>query len=185
MRSRSALTARVIAAAALTGTLAAWTSSTPKPPTRAELYKALTGDWTGALEYKDYSRPDKRVTLPTKLRIQLAPDSSAVLMHFTYDDGPGKTVEDDDRFSADRAVATITWGGIKDSLPQRFTVREAPGSRGAGNIALILEGEGSDDNKPATIRETFEITGNTLHILKETRPTGGEFGFRHEYRFKR
>jgi len=148
-------------------------------PSRAALYAALAGQWTGTLEYRDYSRPDTRVTLPTKLSIVYVPDSVAMLMHYVYDDGPGKIVEDDDKFAANASVTSVSWGDPKSPSAQQFSVRDVPGAKSP--IALVLQGEGRDNDKPATIRETFTISRDTLRILKETRETGGAFAFRHEY----
>lgn len=149
------------------------------PPSRSALYAAMAGQWIGTLEYKDYSRPDTRVTLPTKLAITYAADSSAVLMHYVYDDGPGKIVEDDDRFAANAAMSRVLWGGPTSNSPQEFTVSALAGTNAP--IAVVLQGEGMDDNKPATIRETITIARDTLRILKETRVAGGQFAFRHGY----
>ena len=148
-------------------------------PTRAAMYAALAGNWVGTLEYKDYSRPDKRVTLPTKLAISYTADSSALLMYFTYDDGPGKIVQDSDRFEANAAATRVTWGTPGSTSMQQFEVSDAPSAKGV--VSFVLQGEGSDNNKPATIRETFVISRDTLRILKETREVGGAFAFRHGY----
>lgn len=159
---------------------------TPAPaalPTRPALYGALAGNWVGSLEYKDYSKPNTRVTLPTKIGVSYTADSSALLMHFTYDDGPGKIVEDDDRFAANATVTSIAWGGAKAATPQQYTVTDGAGAK--GRIAIVLQGEGEDDNKPATIRETITVSADTLRILKETRVKGGEFAFRHGYVMRR
>lgn len=182
MRRRTLLATSLVAL--LGAPLLALSPTRAARPTRAALYSAMTGSWTGALEYKDYSNPKRRVTLPTKLAIALAPDSSALLMHYVYDDGPGKIVEDDDRFVANATVSTIAWGGLK-TVAQQYTVRDAAGASPSGRIAIVLQGEGKDDNKPATIRETITISKDSLRILKETRFAGGDFAFRHEYRMAR
>ncbi len=182
MRRRFLIAASL--AALLGAPLLALSPTRAARPTRAALYAAMAGSWTGALEYKDYSNPKRRVTLPTKLAITLAPDSSALLMHYVYDDGPGKIVEDDDRFVANATVSTIAWGGLK-SAAQQYVVSDAVGAATAGRIAIVLQGEGMDDNKPATIRETITLSADSLRILKETRFAGSDFAFRHEYRMHR
>jgi len=170
-----------IAALATCVALGAWTAHGPAAPTRASLYHALAGEWNGSLDYKDYSNPDRRVTLPTKLRVQFSTDSAALLMHYTYDDGPGKIVESDDRFSVDAKLTRVTWGSVRDTNPQQFVARASMVAQPAGTEQFIFEGEGRDDNKPATIRETFTISAKSLRILKETRFAGTDFAFRHTY----
>lgn len=41
-------------------------------PLRARFIEELSGHWTGKLEYKDYQRPDRRVTRPTLLEVARA-----------------------------------------------------------------------------------------------------------------
>ena len=51
----------------------------------AELAKALAGNWTGTLDYRDYG-DDTRASLPTLLSV------NGMVLAWTHDDGPGKTV---------------------------------------------------------------------------------------------
>src|SRR6478736_2958992 len=65
---------------------------------------ALTGTWTGTLEYRDY-RSDKRVTLPTMLVVSQSGPGSLTFA-YVYDDGPGKTVRSQDRITVDAGKST-------------------------------------------------------------------------------
>src|SRR5689334_6515706 len=65
---------------------------------------ALTGSWTGTLEYRDY-RSDKRVTLPTTLVVS-SPAAGALTFAYVYDDGPGKTVTSQERITIDAGKST-------------------------------------------------------------------------------
>ncbi|MFX5956556.1 hypothetical protein ABTF01_19390, partial [Acinetobacter baumannii] len=47
--------------------------------------KALAGDWSGTLDYRDY-RDDTRETLPASMQ------SDGQSLAWTFDDGPAKTV---------------------------------------------------------------------------------------------
>jgi hypothetical protein len=51
----------------------------------SELAKALSGNWTGTLDYRDYG-DDTRASLPTLLSV------NGMVLAWTHDDGPGKTV---------------------------------------------------------------------------------------------
>ena len=152
--------------------------------TPADVHSAIAGHWVGTLEYKDYRDPSKRVTLPTILDASAGTEGGAAL-HFSYDDGPGKTVTGDDRFVLSGDASTLDWTGVKESSPEIFRVVSLRGGDGAGTIRLIVELEGQDDHKPATLRETITLGKTELTILKEVRPTGTDFMFRHVYHFMR
>lgn len=155
----------------------------PAPSVRDTLYPQLAGSWKGSLEYKDYQPPYGRVRLPTVATVEVSGDRSSLLFHFTYDDGPGKTVNDTDRFTLDASGDGVTWGALSEKMPQRFVVKALIAT--AGITTLTLEGEGSDDDRPASIRETLTVGPDSLQILKEVRPKGGAFAFRHVYELKR
>ena len=160
-------------------------TSTP-PSARDRLYASLDGRWSGTLEYKDYQDSSRRVTLPTTLDVTRSADSSYLTLRFTYDDGPGKTVVQTDRLALDASATTLAWGAEKDTARQRFAVRAMTGPPPSQPLRLVLESEGSDDDRPATIRKTIAVAPRLLRILKETRPAGsGEFGFRHRYELTR
>lgn len=152
----------------------------PPPPS---IYHAVAGHWAGSLEYKDYRDSTRRVTLPTRLDASIDTAHGGIRLDFTYDDGPGKTVYDHDLFTIDAGDSTVHWGSVTDTTRQRFRVTARVD--GPDSVRLVLEGEGADDDAPATLHETITVRGDLLVIRKETRPTGGVFAFRHEYRLRR
>ena len=152
--------------------------------TPASIHSALVGHWLGTLEYKDYRDPSKRVTLPTVLDAAPGVGGGAAL-RFMYDDGPGKTVIGGDRFILSNDLASLDWTGVQQTSPELFRVVSLVRSDEAGTIQLIAEREGQDDDKPATLRETITLGATSLTILKEVRPTGADFSFRHVYHFAR
>lgn len=154
-----------------------------QPVTAAQLSQAFTGRWVGTLEYQDYRKPDKRVTLPTLLEVSAL--GSGVKILFTYDDGPGKTVTGEDHFTLSADGKTLDWTGVKEKTPEIFTVLSLTRDAATRIITLVAEFEGDDNNKPATIHETLTIGPSELTMLKEVRPTGGVFSFRHVYRLKK
>jgi hypothetical protein len=176
---------RLLAAALIALTVAAPTTSAPAAARPARIYAALIGRWAGSLEYKDYRDPRRRVTLPTRLDVRIAPDSASLALRFTYDDGPGKTVYGDDVFTMDTEGTMVAWGSTKDEPRQAYVVQSLSADSAGRTFRLLLEGEGEDDDAPATIRQTITVERAELRITKETRPSGGAFGFRHEYRFRR
>jgi hypothetical protein len=152
---------------------------------RDQLYSTMIGKWQGTLEYRDYQDSTRRVTLPTQLQVVPAPDEDGLELRFVYDDGPGKTVNSRDHLHFDQSMGTARWGGLKDESLQGFTVIERSGGRNGEPLRVVLEGNGSDNDRPARIRETFEVSAGRVHLLKETQPTGGEMAFRHAYVLKR
>jgi hypothetical protein len=175
-----------------------WTSvvhaqSTPAgAPAQAQtsLTQALVGQWTGVLEYRDYSEPadsPKRVELPTWLTVTSRPDGSLGLM-YTYDDGPGKILQEADTLKLDlgaRSYAVTSSAGV-DAKVQTFRL-EGEDRLKDGRGTLMLVGPGLDNNKPVEIRTTWTVRRNLLSWLEEIRPAGSSepFAFRHRYLFTR
>jgi hypothetical protein len=151
-----------------------------------ELKLALSGRWTGVLEYRDYKEPAtslKRIALPTWLSVQASGASQS--WHYIYDDGPNKVVEEDEQVTFDMAQNTIT---MTEHGKAPLVYRVAGFSMlKAGRGTLVLTGNITDNNKPAEARLTLTIGRNIVDLLQEVRPaaTQDTFAFRHEYRFVR
>jgi hypothetical protein len=155
-------------------------ATVPRPgPTGPQAFQALVGRWEGTLEYADYQPPHGRVVLPTLLEVTPS-DTGGLRLAFTFDDGPGKTVHSTDRIDFEADGRTLAWGdeGKPPSARPRFT------SVTAGR-QVVAQTEGSDDDAPATLRETLEVEPGRFTLLKEVRPVGGAFAFRHRYVFTR
>jgi hypothetical protein len=174
--TRSAMVPLVLA-----GALFGFRPLTKAPPGRAEVYRALVGKWEGTLTYRNYSPPRQLVTLPTTINISYLSDSTAVQMDFIYDDGPNKTVYSSDRFSLDQAGTRLEWDDPKASPPTTWRIDTLRADGVRGGVVMVAEVEADDDNAPATLRETITVGSDTLRILKEARPIGGSFAYRHEY----
>jgi hypothetical protein len=153
-------------------------------PSARTVHAALSGSFTGALRYRDYQDSTRFVTLPTELVGVLNADSGSVRLDFTYDDGPGKTVRSSDRFALAANTTELRWGPADGGRPPSvFKVRSLSGR---DTIRLVAESEGSDDNRPATLRETITISAGAVAILKEVRfSSASSWLFRHEYTFRR
>jgi hypothetical protein len=159
-------------------------SRLPQPAQRDQLYSQMIGRWEGTLEYKDYQDSTRRVTLPTRLRVLPAPDRDGLELQFTYDDGPGKTVRSTSHWHFDRTMTRAEWGNARDSAMQALAVTARSGGEGTP-IRLVLEGQGTDDERPAAIRESLEVSAAAVRLTKETQVTGSPFAFRHVYTFRR
>lgn len=166
--------------------LPAQTPASAPAQIQSDLQQALLGDWTGVLEYRDYSEPPtstKRVQLPTWLSITTNGPSQS--WHYLYDDGPTKFVEEADTILFDPAASTYSESD-NGKHPEAYKVTGYETLR-SGHGQLILLGSGTDNNKPAETRITLTIRRNLLTILQETRPAGSSepFAFRHSFCFTR
>lgn len=158
------------------------------PPAQIQtaLTQSLTGDWTGVLEYRDYSEPEtstKRVQLPTWLHI--APTGDTLTWYYVYDDGPNKTVDETQHIALDVAAGTFTISNDHN----RTETYKVTGYNGlsSGRGTLILLGPGTDNNKLVETRITLTVRRNLLQLTEENRPPTGTapFTFRHSYTFTR
>jgi hypothetical protein len=158
----------------------------PVSATDAALRQALTAQWVGVLEYRDYAEPagsTKRVDLPTWLTITSS--GGSMTWRYTYDDGPNKVVEETDAVTFD-ATARSYAEAVNGKPESIFTVTGYEGLK-EGRGMLVLHGVGTDNDKPAETRVTMTIRRNLLQMVEEVRPAGSSdgFAFRHMYRFTR
>lgn len=153
--------------------------------TGSELQRAMSGDWTGVLEYRDYSEPatsTKRVKLPTWLKVTSNADRLA--FDYTYDDGPGKVV-------GEKLIVSFDVAGSSLQITNdhgRTELYKVDGYRrlreGRGDITLL--GPTSDNDRPAESRIIIGVRRNLLTWVEEVRPTSDvPFSFRHSYVFTR
>ncbi len=144
--------------------------------TAAVVAKALAGDWTGTLDYRDYS-DDSRETLPTLMQ------SDGAVLAWTFDDGPGKTVRSSETWAFDAAgqSLTITAG---TNAPDQWRVVESRASADGASFTLVLEGESIENDRPVIARKILTRDGNRLRITKQTRVAGEPFLMRQSYELR-
>lgn len=151
----------------------------PAPPTvqAADFRPLLSYDWLGTLTYRDY-QTNRSVTLRTRLNgMQAGPQE--LVFDYQYQEPEGGMVKGFDRLRLSADGRAVDW----DGLPMRLLRRTAaPG----GQLHLLLEGEGQDDNRPATIRRAVLIGPQQCRIRKTVRfAPDTTFVLRHEYQFAR
>ena len=148
------------------------------------VYKAMAGAWVGALEYRDYSS-NGRVLLPMILHIRKAKDVKSLTLHYIYDDGPTKVVEDFETATIDSAASTYvtTSSDGKDVVTDTLTGLAGFAKTGQGQ--LVCMGKGQESGKLVSVRTTLTVAPTTLMILKETRLPGQPFLFRDQYTLTR
>ncbi len=103
------------------------------------VYEALTGSWTGVLEYRDYAEPassTKRVKLPTWLSIELAGNDLRFV--YVYDDGPGKTVKETSLIRMEPATSAYTVRDVAGKLESTYSITGLDQLRsGRGTLTLL------------------------------------------------
>ena len=141
------------------------------PPSLASI---LAGRWSGTLNYRDYGN-DRRTVLPTLL----VADADGGLA-FTFDDGPGKTVDSRETWSIDasgRLLSIGEGGGV-----QRFDIVEYRSNGRADDATLVAAGMGRDNDRPVQVRIVVTRRGDRLTITRLTQSPGEPFLLRDAYR---
>ena len=177
--ARDRLRRLVRAVAPLVLVCAAGPASALYDPPPDDALAAAQGEWQGTLTYRDYSQPDRRVTLPTRLFIALG-GPSALAMYFSFDDGPSRTVHSYERMAFDFATRQLHWSsGPMDRPPQVHTI-----------TAMVNEGptrtirfERAEDKFIS--RHVLVLSPVALSLTKEEVPASGEASFRNRYEFVR
>jgi hypothetical protein len=156
--------------------LPAWALYDPSPD---EALAAVEGEWKGSLTYRDYSDPDRIVTLPTELFVTLG-SPLELAMHYIYDDGPGKVVHSYETMRFDLEGGRVVWvSGVKERT--ETTGRIVSDSREGKTRRLVIES--TEDGKVA--RHTIELAADRFGMRKDEIDAEGKSAFRDRYEFKR
>jgi hypothetical protein len=137
------------------------------------------GAWQGTLTYRDYSHPDRTETLPTRLFVALGAPGTLVL-HYVYDDGPGKTVHSYESMAFDFAKGEVTWISGSDKKEQ-FTARVVSIARLADVQRLIFE-RTTESGKD---RYTLDLASGAFALQHEELDGSGASMLRNRHEFKR
>jgi hypothetical protein len=140
---------------------------------------AIEGEWHGSLAYRDYSPPHGIVTLPTGLFVALGAHDELV-MHYVYDDGPGKTVHSYETVRFEPSDRRVTW--TTGSRERATTVGHIVSDTLDGTSRRIVVEATDEDGKA---RHTFEFARDHVTMRKEEVEAGGAITLRHTYDFKR
>ncbi len=149
---------------------------TATPNTAAVVAKALAGDWTGTLDYRDYSA-DTRETLPAVLQ------SDGKVLAWTFDDGPGKTVRSSETWTFDATGQSLIITAGKNG-PDQWRVVESRASADGASLTIVLDGESIENGREVFARKILTRDGNRLRITKQTRVAGEPFLMRQSYELR-
>ena len=131
-------------------------------------YRLLVGDWAGELTYLDYADGASRVTLGVRTTIR--EDAGALVFSTVYTEPDGREVGGGDaRLAPGTDPARLAFEGAD----WRVVSREAT----ADGLAIVIEREGDDNERPATIRLTLTATRGAWQVVKEVRYGGTDSFF--------
>jgi hypothetical protein len=169
---------RRTALAALAGAAAGPALALYDPPLAQALVWA-PGTWAGTLTYRDWSQPDRLVTLRCRMFVApTAPD--AIALYYRFDDGPGKTVHGYDTMAFDFPAATLRWasGTAKPEVQQHQLSSVAAGADESRIGFERAAGAGVD-------RHTLQISRRGWLLEKTEFPASGAPVFRNRYELVR
>ena len=176
----------LLAGAALAFALPGAASAAPTP---AELQSQLTGQWVGALGYRDY-QSNKLFELLVTTWIEGVPDGATQIRRSQYDEGPKQApvwIISLLQWSKDGTLSTATMRAGRD--PELISEAAQVASYSAPDKWVIVYSRtGTDGDSPSDIRVTETRTGDELLSVKEVRPAGNRtapWQFRNQTRLKR
>jgi hypothetical protein len=140
---------------------------------------ALQGNWRGTLTYRDYTSPDRMVTLPTRLAVALAAPTDLTL-HFVYDDGPGKTVYSYERMQFDFARSELRW--TTGSTQPTTRAYRIVSDRSAGDARELVVERPSDSGRD---RYVLQLAADRFEAIKTEISAAGDETFRNRYIYSR
>ena len=140
---------------------------------------AAKGAWRGQLTYRDYFRPDRLVTLPTRFFVALSAPSDLTL-HYVFDGGPSKTVYSFGRMAFDFVNSELIWtSGYPNAKMPQHRILSMQAQEDGCTINFERE-EGANIR-----RYFFNLLPKTLRLGKEEGTSSGAFQFRNRYEFTR
>jgi len=145
----------------------------------ADALSLAEGAWHGKLTYRDYSHPDRTETLPTVLYVALGAPGTLVL-HYVYDDGPGKTVHSYESMTFDFGKGEVTWV-TGSSEKEQFVARIVSNAR-VGDLQKMVFERMTADGKD---RYTFDLAAKAMALQHEEVDTSGAALLRNRHEFTR
>lgn len=146
--------------------------SMPAPLVSASDFEIVLGDnWVGELTYLDYSSGDT-VAIPATLSVGPI-NHRAISYTFGYPDEP-------------QANSDGAWliSGDGQLLDDKTVTSRMEGDN--GDLILVMEYSGSDNNAPAEITETLILSASGIVMTKDVQPEGETQAFqRNSFAFSR
>ncbi|MEM8826221.1 MAG: hypothetical protein AAGD40_04770 [Pseudomonadota bacterium] len=168
-------------------TLALTAPASAQNMTPAKALASLSGEWVGALQYRDY-QSDTLEEIPLASDFQPAGDGQSVYQLTRYTD-PGFDV-----FIA--TLHSVTDESLTSAISRKGrpfellnqTVTMAKAGAEDHDWVMVTERIGLDDDRSARIRETWTRSGDTLRTVKEVDYLDEDtefFEYRNSHRYER
>ena len=141
----------------------------PAIPTLADAIASQVGDWTGKLEYRDYSA-DSWFGLAVRVSVRDGGDGVTQIRVADFDDGPKVGIVRITTVSMIGADGTTEYsmGFRKGRVPEMSTATmRLASAQDRDHWTIVSEEQGRDDDRPARIRSTTTRDGDRLVTLKE------------------
>ena len=146
-------------------------AETPERITTKDL-KIILGKWTGSLTYVDY-RTNKPFTMPSNVDVKQGKNEKQLLLLITYPKEPNANSKDKIKISEDGQQLN------KKEVKSRQKLAD-------GQIQIITEYLGKDNNKPALLRNIYILGDKQFIIRKEVNfENTNEWMMRNEYSLSR
>jgi hypothetical protein len=164
---------------AATAVVVATPASALYDPRPSPLLALAPGAWAGTLTYRDWSNPDKLVTIPCKLSVALsAPEELALF--YVFDDGPTKVVYSYERMSFDFKASTLAWlSGVSKPSTEQYAITSSTSSSEESQLLFERATEGRTD------KYALVLSKKALLLSKVEHGASGAQTLRTKYEFKR
>lgn len=138
----------------------------------SEDFEILLGDWTGGLTYIDYSSK-KPFSMPANLTVTQGKNKNQFVLNFIYPNEPKAN-------SKDKILVSKSGDKLNDKVVKSKRVLSN------GNVEIITEYEGKDNNEKALIRNVYLVASNQFVIIKEVKfEKSNDWLKRNEYNFNK
>lgn len=159
-------------------------------PRADKLEIGLKGAWRGALEYRDYQSGNK-FELPMTAQMEVGLDNATITRVSTFDDGPVTGIVYITTVSLfDKTASKVSNAVFRKSRAVDMWIDDAKVTayQDASHWTIVYQHVGIDNEKPAEVRITQTLIGDTLITLKEVKPVGAadkDYLFRNQVRLVR
>jgi hypothetical protein len=135
-------------------------------------FKQAIGSWSGILTYLDY-QDGTPFSMPVELRIVQIEETNKFTFYFSFPDEPQANSEE---------TFSISAGGTMlngEPVKSKRLLED-------GNLEIVTKSVGTDDDQPATFRQTY-IIGTDVFVTKKDVQFAGqeEWLNRNEFNFKK
>ena len=142
---------------------------------RTDVDRLVGPGWSGTLTYRDYTT-DARTTIKAALLLTKLPDATDASarwdLRIAYADEPHANSGDTISLAADGRRFRRATVVERTVLP-------------SGEVQVVTEEEGDDNNRPARVRLVYRISERKASLQKMIRYEGGEYFERHIYEWVR